>query len=329
MTHLDGDTIMKVKHFSLSPVHIIGHGRSGTSILAGLIRKYLGISFGTESQFIIRYYKRLEQYGDLKKDSNLKKLIHDISKERCFYRWRKFDQFKLDSNRFLNDICERSYRGVLDAAFLQLARHSRMERWGDKTPEYVFNLPVLKELFPDALFIHIVRDGRDVALSSYKHGLMGVQNSYMAAKQWRESILKVKEFEKSLSPDQYMEFRYEDFIDNPVEIFSRLIDFLQINDSDGTLFEFISKNIVNDVKPGNYNKWKKDFSYSQRLLYEETAADMLQAYGYETVVKEIRHLSALEKMRWFADNQIRRMAIPKYWRDNIYKLNLRLKSLLG
>lgn len=320
---------MKVKHQSLSPVHIIGHGRSGTSILAGLIRKYLHISFGTESQFIVRYYKRLNSYGNLTEEDNIKKLVYDISTERCFFRWRKFNGFKIDPDQFLNDVRERSYRGVLDAAFFQLAKHTRMERWGDKSPEYVFNLPILKELFPDARFVHIVRDGRDVALSSYRHGTMGVQNAYMAAKQWRDSLLKVKEFEKTLESDQFLEFRYEDFLNNPVEIFSRLIAFLQIDDADCSLLNFISENIGNDVKKGNYNKWKKQFSRSQRMLYEETATDMLQAYGYETIVKQVRNFSALEKILWYADNQIRRMIIPQYWQDNFYKLNLRIKNFLN
>ena len=327
--HHPGDNEMNVKHISLSPVHIVGHGRSGTSILAGLIRKYLRISFGTESQFIIRFYKKLHRYGDLTEDRNLKKLIHDISQERCFYRWRKFGKFQLDTGQFLNDVRERTYRGVLDAAFLQLARHSKMGRWGDKTPEYIYHLPMLRELFPDAKFIHIVRDGRDVALSSYRHGLMGVQNVYMAARQWRDGIFRGKEFEKKLDPNQFLELKYEDFLENPVGIFSRLIDFLQIDDADDKLLTFISENIGNDVKSGNYNKWKKKFSRSQRMLYEEIAADALQAYGYETKINQIRHFNILEKIYWHVDNQIRRMIIPRYWKDNVYKLNLRIRSLLN
>jgi ABC-type ATPase involved in cell division len=50
---------LEVRHTKTNPVFVIGSSRSGTSILVKMIRKYLKISFGTESQFIIRYYNNL------------------------------------------------------------------------------------------------------------------------------------------------------------------------------------------------------------------------------------------------------------------------------
>ncbi len=320
---------MKVKHRELLPVHVIGHGRSGTSILCILMRKYFQISFGTESQFIVRYYRQLGKYGDLKKDENLKRLVDNISEERFFRRSQKFNNFKLDPQQFYNDVKERTYRGVLDAAFLQLARHQKMERWGDKTPEYVHNLHVLKELYPDAQYIHIVRDGRDVASSSFKHGLMGVQNMYMAASQWKESVMNVNKFAKDFDSTQFLEFRYEDFLTDPVKIFSDLIRYLRIDDANGELINHISDNIGSDLKSTNFNKWKTQLSKKERLLYENVAADILQGHGYETIVDEPRQFDSMEKMKWYLDNQLRQMMIPKYWGDNFYKLNLRIKSLFN
>lgn len=80
---------LDVKHSRTNPVFVVGNARSGTSIFCKMIRKYLKISFGTESQFIIRYYNTLARYGDLRKDENLLLLIYDISRERCFERWEK------------------------------------------------------------------------------------------------------------------------------------------------------------------------------------------------------------------------------------------------
>jgi hypothetical protein len=56
---------LPVQHGQLAPVFVIGSARSGTSLLCSLMRRYLQISFGTESQFLVRVYRDLPQYGDL------------------------------------------------------------------------------------------------------------------------------------------------------------------------------------------------------------------------------------------------------------------------
>ncbi len=216
---------MTLNHVRSTPVHIIGHARSGTSILADVLRRYLQISFGTESPFIIRFEKKLAQYGDLHDERHLKRLIRDVAQERCFQRWHKFDGFVLDPDQLYRDLPERSYRGVLEAAFMQLARHGGMTRWGDKSPEYVHDLPVLYRVLPDAQYIHIVRDGRDVALSVFQQEF-GAKNVSKAASDWRQQMLLVHTFAQSLPPEQFLEIRYEDFLGATGETFYKLVDFL-------------------------------------------------------------------------------------------------------
>ncbi|MDH3718324.1 MAG: sulfotransferase, partial [Planctomycetota bacterium] len=149
---------MHVVHKSRVPIQVIGYGSSGTSIFCQLLREKLGVGIGTESQFVVRYYHALSEYGDLDDDRNLQRLIADLSRERWFERNEKFG-FSCSEEQIFNDVKQRTYRGVLDAVFSQLANHLNAERWGDKTPDYVHDLPVLWELFPDAKYIHVVRDG--------------------------------------------------------------------------------------------------------------------------------------------------------------------------
>ena len=87
----------------------------------------------------------------------------------------------------------RSYRGVLDAVFGQLADNNNTDRWGDKSPEYVQDLDVVGELFPDAKYIHLIRDGRDVALSVMSR-YWGPKNIYTAATEWKQAIEAVDAF---------------------------------------------------------------------------------------------------------------------------------------
>lgn len=67
---------LQVMHTRLAPVHVIGYPRSGRSLTCRLLRRYLKVSFGTESQFVVRYSRRLRRYGDFNDDSNLRRLIY-------------------------------------------------------------------------------------------------------------------------------------------------------------------------------------------------------------------------------------------------------------
>jgi Sulfotransferase family len=317
-------TEVEVEHIDRSPVMILGHGRSGTSLLQGLLRKHLRISSGTESQFIPRYYYRLPGYGDLSDGDNLRRLVSDVSKERWFERTRKFG-FVTSADAIVEDVREKSFRGVLNAIFGQLSRHQRMVRWADKTPEYVYHLPVLGSVFPDARYIHIVRDGRDVALSVFAES-WGPKNTTTAALEWVHSIELTRAFATTLPASQFMEVRYEDLLSRPVEVFGRLIEFLRIPDHD-KLLAHIESRIATDLKSGNFNKWKSAMSRKDITRFDSLAGYLLAHYGYETSGAHHRKAGRLETACWELDSRFRRWLRPATYRDNMYKLSLALRRL--
>jgi hypothetical protein len=226
---------LQATHTRQSPVYVIGYPRSGTSLVCRLLRRYLKVSFGTESQFIVRYHRRLRFYGDLNDDANLRGLIKDLSAERFFARSQRNWGFVFDPARALSEVDERSYSGVLRAVFQQLAEHNGMVRWGDKTPEYNDHLSLLRSLFPDAQFMHIVRDGRDVALSIRKIHF-GPKSAFETASQWTGAIRKIRAFADEMPPDRFFEVRYEDLIRQPAGTLEAVPDFLGIDDRSGRSF---------------------------------------------------------------------------------------------
>jgi len=116
---------------------VLGHARSGTSLVCRLLLDHLGVNFGTESQFIVRYQRKLSNYGDLSDDSRLRWLLQDISRERFFARTRQNFGFVFDVERALRSVARRTYSGVLRAIFEQFAASQGHVRWGDKTPDYI------------------------------------------------------------------------------------------------------------------------------------------------------------------------------------------------
>ncbi len=316
-----------VVHQSLAPVHVIGHARSGTSVFVRMLRKYLRIGFGTESQFIIRFYENLSRYGDLADDSSRRRLVEDICQERWFERCdHRFGGFETSPDEILADVATPSYAGVLDAVFRQLAKQMRMERWGDKTPEYIDHLPVLFELFPDARFIHVVRDGRDVALSGFEQPF-GEKNVFTAARAWKAAMDKVQAFAGSIPQRQFLEVRYEDFLAEPGDCFEKLIEFLEIDPQDGQLAKAITESVRGELKVGNTEKWRRRLSERQIQRFDRLAADALSHYGYAVSVDSAQPGNRLVNSYWQCDDFIRRVSHPGFLQNAAYRARLRVRDV--
>ncbi len=313
---------MQVNHRSRAPVMILGHGRSGTSILSRLFRNYLGVAFGTESQFIVRYFRMLGRYGDLHDDRNLSRLVRHITTERWFRRSRKFG-FETTPEAILEDVRERTYRGVLDAVFLQLAKQLGMARWGDKAPDYALDLDVIGGLFPDAQYVHIVRDGRDVALSVMEMP-WGANNLFTAAVRWKQSVRLIDDFLARLPERQRLTITYEGLLSDPVGTFSQIIPFLDIDDSDGALLRHVSDHLPGDLNRANFDKWRSRFSPTERARFERVAGDLLREHGYETATDKVwSRPPVVRRAFWACHGKACQWARPGHWRDNVYKVRLR------
>lgn len=314
-------------HTRPGPVFVIGDARSGTSLTCRLLRRYLKVSFGTESQFILRYLQRLPRYGDLRQDDNLRRLIGDIGRERFFERTFLNWRFVFDPEKAVADTVERSYAGVLNAIFLQLARHNRMVRWGDKTPQYNHDLAALDRLFPTAQFVHVVRDGRDVAVS-LSQTAFGAKNACEAALGWQRTLEAIGAFGARLPPDRYHVVRYEELTSQPADTLASLSRFLGIDDRDGQLDSYVREHVWQDVRGGNSNKWQTALAPREIERFEGIAGRTLRSLGYPLALDgTARPVTVSEMMFWRLYGRLTRMSMAGYWEDNLYKLRLRTRRV--
>ena len=312
-------------HSRVSPVFVLGHARSGTSLVCRLLLDHLGVNFGTESQFIIRYRQKLARYGNLADDSRLRWLLEDLGRERFFARSRQNFGFVFDVERALRSVSPRTYSGVLRAIFEQFAAAQGHVRWGDKTPEYSHHLPVIRELFPDAQFVHVVRDGRDVAHSLFATGF-GAKNSYEAALDWRGTLQQVRRFRETVPADAYTEIRYEELVDDPVRTLGDVAQFLGISNHDA-LLHAIGPRLRVQVRPGSARRWKQRLTWREIECVEAYAGAELTAFGYglQFRPRTLPH-GAAEAGYWKAQAACRRLTNRRYWADNWYKLTLRARA---
>jgi hypothetical protein len=170
-------------------------------------------------------------------------------------------------------------------------------RWGDKTPMYMQNLRLLERLFPDALFVHLIRDGRDAALSflSMPKGLM--TESWMQprtvagfAAQWRTEIKAARRLGTRVGPDRYLEVRYEDLIDDVAGVLRRIVTFAGLpyepamTDYAGNVDVSAKPHQQSLTRPptAGLRDWRLQMTPDEVGAFDRVAGDLLRELGYET-----------------------------------------------
>jgi hypothetical protein len=182
-------------------------------------------------------------------------------------------------------------RFVLGAPFAAYARKHGKPRWGDKTPHYVHHVDQLLEIWPDARFVVLVRDGRDVALS-LRSMPFGPNNAWAAAQWWARGI-RAGAAAQARHPDQVLTVRYEDIVSDPAARVAAVCAFLELDYSDDmldlahadrskivadqtswfpTLFEGINTRAV--------ARWPREMPVRDQAVFAALARDELAQLGY-------------------------------------------------
>lgn len=254
-----------------SPLFVVGCPRSGTTLLAEMLAR---TSFGkpTETHFITKYRKRLERYGDIAERSAFLALAGDILRERPVLQWR------LDTTpERLWESCERhDYRTLIERIMMTRSATRGYAGWGDKTPHYLLDLEILDGLFPDARFLYVVRDGRDVTLSLLGRS-WGPNNVYRCAVYWKEYNRPRRVLDALEQSGRLLRLRYEDLLDHPRRLHDEVYGFLG-QPQDARLRDGFAES----VRGGNHGKWKSRMRPGEIRLFESVAAETLRRFGYET-----------------------------------------------
>jgi hypothetical protein len=188
---------------------------------------------------------------------------------------------------------EAAFRFAVSAPFVAYAEREGKTRWGDKTPAYVHHIDRLAAIWPDARFVVLVRDGRDVALS-----VMGVpfgpNNAWAAARSWVAAI-RAGRHAATRYPARVLELRYEDLVTEPAKWLETTCSFLGMAfDEDMLSIEKTDRskvvsdqsawftNVWSGITTAAVGKWRTELSPRQVEAFETVAGDELRLLGYET-----------------------------------------------
>ena len=98
-------------------------------------------------------------------------------------------------------------------------------RWAEKTPEYTLILDFIDELFPDARYIHVIRDGRDV-VASFRERWGYLAAIRVARGVWVRHVRAARDFGRRVARERYTEIRYERLVAEPERVLRELFRFL-------------------------------------------------------------------------------------------------------
>jgi len=204
-----------------SPFFIIGAGRSGTTLLRLILAGHPRLHVTPETWFILELVRELSLTAELM-PAQVDRAVTIMTED---YRW---PDMEIAADRLRHAACcLQSPRlvDVIDIVYREQLLHAGKLRVGDKTPAYIAIVPELVTLYPGARFIHLIRDGRDVAISRID---LNWERYYERDRfEWTLAMARREEYLRSPYANRILEIRYEDLVSQPAATVQRVCEFLE------------------------------------------------------------------------------------------------------
>lgn len=289
----------------LRPVFLLGSPRSGTTLARLMLNAHPQLAVPPECGFVLWLQPRFGAWRSADSADPAARAAYVQALRDC----RKFDTWGLGADTLDAWIaCNRpaSYAELcaqIHAAHAQQAGRSP-RFWGDKNNFHVQHVPALAALFPQARFVHIVRDGRDVACSYREVMAQGSRSPYAPrldtdieriATEWHGNVQGVIDALAALPPEQSHAVRYEDLTRDPQPVCEALCDWLDLPFAPQML-DFHTANRALQIEPASTLDWKRRtlepvsdatvgrhrhlLSPAEQSAFTRVAGPLLQALGY-------------------------------------------------
>ncbi|KXK25835.1 MAG: Sulfotransferase domain protein [candidate division WS6 bacterium OLB20] len=282
---------MKQAQPALPPVFIIGAERSGTTLLRLMLNAHPDLAIPPESLFVDELYRTFSGKDLTRQDIPV---IVD-----AMFADLKFPDWGLDRaevTEALGQLSTLDLSSVAAVPYRLYAKRNKAKFWGDKNPYYSLRTDMLRELFPDALFVHLKRDGRDNVISLLEVNWdFGPKSVADATIRWRDYIVAAHNAAQE-HPDSFIELSYEDLVSQPEAEIKRICKFLGLG-FDPAMLEFHKENEGGKLIPDSQKRFQEStfkpvntsrlgrglskMSASDVFTFQALSVDTLLANGYE------------------------------------------------
>jgi hypothetical protein len=279
----------------LNRFFILGNPRSGTSLLRLILNAHPHIIAPPESGFLHWWSKKYQDW----KDVSLEAFADDILSSK------KIEDWGLDRASFIKLLHVRNPQTYVDAAGLVYELYAeKLGKEGvravvDKNNYYIHHISDLIQIWPDASFIHIIRDGRDVACSYRGIHRLKSSSPYLPklpssieeiAGEWQQNNSRIIRELKEANRSSFT-LRYEDLVQKPAEVLNGLMNFMGLPVADA-MFAFNKSNDEPEstidwkqltrgpITSSQVGQYKEQLSEKEIEVFQQIAGDLLSAFSY-------------------------------------------------
>jgi hypothetical protein len=272
------------------PFFIVGADRSGTTMLRLMLNRHPELAIPPESHFLIPLLQAFPVDRSLSPEQ-ARHAVSVITRHPRFATWKTTAEVLEEE---LTSLDTATLGSLIDTAFrLEIAATGK-RRWGDKTPGYARAIADLGRLFPEAVFIHVVRDGRDVSLSLRERTWHG-WTEYQRACYWADTVRTAESLGRRLGPSRYLTVQYRDLVLDPEWSVREVCKFLQVDFTDAMIgfyedaFEHLADfertsgihaKLGRQPRASDVDRWKNESSSWRIFLFEAVAGPALDQLGF-------------------------------------------------
>ncbi|HEY2967399.1 MAG TPA: sulfotransferase [Casimicrobiaceae bacterium] len=281
---------------------VVGCPRSGTSLLAVMLDSHPDVAVPPETSFI-GAVATLQGSNEVVRRS----FFDIVTADRiAISNWSDFGLDKDQFWRRLEAIEPFTVSAGLRAFYAMYAEGERKPRYGDKTPGYVFMMPQIAALLPEAHFIHLIRDPGDTALSWRKTWFAPSQDLRVLGEEWRKHVEAGRRAAKLLR--RYVEVRFEELVLHPERELKRLCGYLSLP-WDPVMLDYgargaarverlqgrrhargpmipreertrIHANLTRAPDAARLDVWRREMTGAERSVLEDAAGPLVRELGY-------------------------------------------------
>ncbi|HET8837871.1 MAG TPA: sulfotransferase [Flavobacteriaceae bacterium] len=318
-------------------VFVVCSGRSGSTLLQSMFDAHPNICAPIESKFVLHLVGKYgeNQNWDEETISSYCTDLYSNRKFRLFWKIQKNTLLKAFSNysvKSFEDACK-----VVYLSFPSFFNKGKIQIIVDKNPLHIRFMDKLSTIFPNAKFIHLIRDPR--AVYNSRREAFNEKSAFLHANRWNLENSLALNFQKE-NPQKYYRMFYEKLILNPEETLKGTTDFMNVSFNENMLSghkrfkeriaenKYLNlvhhRNIAKPVMSENIEKWRIEVDPKNIRIIEAITFDLAYSLRY---FKEKPQLSVFEGWKNKMGNAQLHLRysffnilfdLPFFWRRNMY-----------
>jgi hypothetical protein len=289
---------MKIK----KPIFLIGSGRSGTTILYNILSLhpdtcwFSNISNKYQRTCVLAFLhnfiglplKRNKLKRNILKSSTSRWAIKPSEGDNIYHSYCGFKETQKTTEDDWNEKIEKKFKRIIKCHLILTGK----KRFLNKQTSNTQRIRLINRMFPDAYYIHIIRDGRAVSNSylniTWWNDLKiwwlgytprewekkGKEPIELCALNWKHNVEEILR-NKELFANRYLEIRYEELVKDVKSLIYKILEFCDLKISKSFL-DFLPQTL-----PDMNNKWRKELNDHQKMILNRTLEESLTKLGYK------------------------------------------------